>query len=78
MSPQLCSFFSVRGGHGEGEDIQAVHQKAQWGREKEDPPGQRTQVHVYVPATAHLLFPLQRVYMVRQIASLRSRIITVS
>lgn len=58
-----------RRGHGEGEDVQRVHQEAQRRRETEDPPGQRTQVHVDVPAAAHLLFPLQRVHLVRRIAA---------
>lgn len=58
------SLFSVRRRHSEREE-EAVHEEATGGRETEDPPGQRTQVHVYLPPSTHLLFPLQRVHLVR-------------
>lgn len=62
----LFSYFSVRRSHSEREDLQAVYKEAARGRETEDPPGQRTQVHVNFPPTTHLLFSLQRVYLVRK------------
>lgn len=63
---RLPSFLSVRRRHSEREDLQAVHEEAAGGRETEDPPGQRTQVHVHFPPSTHLLFSLQRVHLVRK------------
>ncbi len=62
----LLSFLSPRRRHCEREGLQAVHEEAAGGRETKDPPGQRTQVHVYFPPSTHLLFSLQRVHLVRK------------
>lgn len=66
VSLPLFSYFSARRSHSEREDLQAVYKEAARGRETEDPPGQRTQVHVNFPPTTHFLFSLQRVYLVRK------------
>lgn len=64
----LLFFFSPgRWSHSQRENLQTVYKKATRCREAQDPPGQRAQVHVDVPASAHLLLPLQRVHLVRMV-----------
>lgn len=65
-------FPSGRRSHGERENLQTVYKKATRCREAQDPPGQWAQVHVDVPASAHLLLPLQRVHLVRTLVGDKS------
>ena len=64
MLLELQYFVSVRWSHSERESLQRVYKETAWSRETADPPGQRAQIHVNLPPSAHLLFSLQRVYLV--------------
>ena len=66
LIPNICSCLVARWRHVERENLQAVYKDTARGRETKDSSGQRTQVHVHFPPSAHLLFPLQGVHLVRE------------
>jgi hypothetical protein len=59
------SFLLIHSHSPERPNLQTFYQEAPKGYAKTSPPDQWAQVHGHIPEAAHLLLPLQRVYLVR-------------